>query len=129
MDVPTLAQMKGKVVSDIVLTGLQYTVNNQLMVALPPTTVYVAPGQVTSAMGNADAKQLTIVPMIPGSAMRTDTAPLNEEGQRAFSGFAREFQTPFNFIASTTFVMRSGSPPPVASEIQVAFTGTVTAKF
>lgn len=126
-DAPTLAQMKGKIVSDIVLNSLKYNVNNQLTMALPPVGIYLAPMGVTS-MNSADAKHLTTVPMIP-AGMHMDTAPLGEEGQRAFSAHAREFQTPFNFIASTTFVVRSGSPPPPMAEIQVGFTGTVTAKF
>ena len=128
-EAPALAQMKGKVVSDIVLQSLQYSVNNQLTVALPPLSVYVAPARVTTVMGNADAKHLTTVPMVPASVQWMDTAPLNDAGQKAFSTFARDFQTPFNFIANATFVMRSGTPPPPQSEIQVSFTGSVTARF
>ena len=129
-EAPTLAMMKGKVVSDIVLQSLQYSVNNKLTVALPPMSVYLAPARVTSVMtSNGEAKHLTTVPMVPASVMWMDVAPLNDAGQKAFSGFARDFQTPFNFIANATVLMRSGTPPPPQSEIEVSFTGSVTARF
>jgi hypothetical protein len=129
-DAPTLAAMKGKVVADIVLQSMEYTVNNQLTVALPPLSIYMAPMAVRSVASNPGAaKHLTTLPAVPASTMRTANAPLNEEGQKAFSSFAKDFQTPFNFIATAVFVMRSGAPVPAQSRIDVSFTGTVTAKF
>jgi hypothetical protein len=128
-DAPTLAAMKGKVLSDIVLQSMQYTVNNQLAVALPPLSIHMAPSTVPAATGNPAAKHLTTVPAIPASTMLSGAAPLNVEGQKAFSAFAKDFKTPFNFIATAVFVMRSGAPIPAQSQIDIAFTGTVTAKF
>ena len=126
--VPSLGSMGGKVVSEITLQSLTYTIKNQLGIALPPVAVHVAPAQVASAMGSPDAKPLATLPTTPAGATAMDTISLTPDAKQAFGRFAKDFRTPFNFIGSTTMTLRSGSPPPMG-RVDVTVTGTVTASF
>jgi hypothetical protein len=126
--VPALKGMTGKVVSNMTLQSLEYLANNQIGVALPPVTLSVAPMRVTSAAGNAEAKALATLPAIDAGAMLMNTIFLEPDAKQAFRGFARDFQTPFNVIATTSVALRSGSPPP-QGKVNLTVTGTVTASF
>jgi hypothetical protein len=126
--VPALAGMNGKVVSSITLQSLDYMVINEIGVGLPAVGLSVAPARATSATGNPDAHTLATLPPTAAGATVGDTILLTTEAKQAFRGFARDFQTPFNFIASTTMSLRSGSPPP-KGKVTVKVTGTVTAAF
>ena len=123
-----LSGMNGKVISEITLQSLEYTVTNQIGVALPAVALFVAPSRVTAATGNAEAKPLAMLPPTTAGATVGDTILLDADAKRAFQAFARDFQTPFNVIASTNIALRSGSPPP-KGRVDVTVTGTVTASF
>jgi hypothetical protein len=126
--VPVLMGMAGKVISEITLHSLEYKVINQIGVALPAVALSVAPSRVTSASGNPEAKLLANVPPTGAGATVMDTIPLEPGAKQAFQSFARDFQTPFNIIASTNIPLRSGSPPPYG-EVKLIVSGTVTATF
>jgi hypothetical protein len=117
----------GAVVSSITLKSLDYTVNNQLGVGLPPVNVYVAPMGVTSA-SSPQAQLVGTFPMTAAGVDTGGTIVLSPQAQQAFSTHARDLQTPFNLIAGTTMVVRSGSPPPMG-EVSFKVTGTITVKF
>jgi hypothetical protein len=127
-DVPALMGMTGKVVSEITLHSLEYKIVNGIGVALPAVALSVAPSRVVSTSGNSDARLLATLPPTGAGATVMDTIPLEPDAKQAFQSFARDFQTPFNVIASTNIPLRSGSPPP-HGEIKVLVSGTVTATF
>jgi hypothetical protein len=126
--VPELMGMTGKVISEITLHSLEYKVINQIGVALPAVALSVAPSRVTSASGNPEAKLLVTLPPTGAGATVMDTIPLEPDARQAFQSFARDFQTPFNIIASTNIPLRSGAPPP-KGEFKVLVSGTITATF
>ena len=126
--VPALAAMAGMVVSDITLQSLEYTVTNNIGVALPAVALSVAPMRVTAAAGNAEAKMLATLPPTTPGAMVMDTIPLEPAAKKAFQGLAKDIRTPFNVIASTNVALTSGSPPP-RGKVDVVVSGTATASF
>jgi hypothetical protein len=126
--VPALMDMAGKVVSEITLQSLEYKVVNQIGVALPAVALSVAPSRVTSASGNPEARRLATLPPTGAGATVMDTIPLEPDAKQAFQSFARDFQTPFNLIASTNIPLRSGAPLP-HGEVKVIVSGSGTASF
>jgi hypothetical protein len=125
---PALMGMGSKVVSDITLQSLEYTVTNNLGVAMPAVALSVAPMRVTSAAGNPEAKLLATLPPTTAGAMAGDTILLDPEAKKAFQSFAKDLLTPFNVIASTNIALTSGSPLP-KGKVDVVVSGTVTASF
>jgi hypothetical protein len=124
-----LGGMSGSVVSDITLQSMEYTVDNKLGVGLPPVNVYVAPMQVTSVSGGAsEATLVGTFPMTAAGVATSGTLTLSAEAQQAFSAHARDLRTPFNLIASTAMLLRSGSPTPMG-KVDLTVTGTVRVKF
>jgi len=126
--VPALMDMAGKVVSEITLQSLEYEVVNDIGVALPALALSVAPSRVTSASGNPEAKRLATLPPTGAGAMVMDTIALEPDAKQAFQSLARDFQTPFNLIASTNISLRSGAPLP-HGEVKVIVSGTGAASF
>lgn len=125
---PALMGMGSKVVSDITLQSLEYTIANNIGVALPAVALSVAPMRVTSAAGNPEAKMLATLPPTDAGAMVGDTILLEPEAKKAFQSFAKDLLTPFNVIASTKVALTSGSPLP-KGKVDVVVSGTVTASF
>jgi hypothetical protein len=125
---PALMGMGSKVVSDITLQSLEYTITNNIGVALPAVALSVAPMRVTSAAGNVEAKMLATLPPTDAGAMVGDTILLEPEAKKAFQSFAKDLLTPFNVIASTKVALTSGSPLP-KGKVDVVVSGTVTAWF
>jgi hypothetical protein len=126
-EVPELTKLRGSVLSEILLETLEYTASSTLNVILPAVDVYIAPANVNSVVGNPAARKIATIPMTASGAQVSETINISGEGQQAFSAFAKDFQTPFNIIATTTVLVRSGSPPP-SGGVSVNVTGKVTAK-
>ena len=126
--VPALMGMGSKVVSDITLVSLDYTVTNNIGVALPAVALSVAPMRVAAATGNVEAKLLATLPPTAAGATSMDTLPLEPDAKKAFQAFAKDLLTPFNVIASTNVALASGSPLP-KGKVDVVVSGTVTASF
>lgn len=127
-DAPALAGQNGKVISQVTLTGLKYTISNQLGVTLPPVSVYIAPATVMTGLNTPQATLLATLPMTVAGATVMDTIPLTAEAQQAFAMYARDTQTPFNLIGSTTMVVDSGAAAPQGT-VEITVTGTASAKF
>jgi hypothetical protein len=125
---PALMGMGSKVVSDITLQSLEYTVTNNIGVALPAVALSVAPMRVTSAGGNPEARLLATLPPTAAGATAMDTIPLEPDAKKAFQALAKDLLTPFNVIASTNVALASGSPLP-KGKVDVVVSGTVTASF
>jgi hypothetical protein len=124
-DVMELAQYNGMIFTQVLLTEIQLDVDNQMNVTTPPVNLFVAPANVTSP-SSAGAQKIAVIPMqAPGTQGRI-TVPLDAAAQQVFSNFARDFQTPFNIIMSTT-ITTSGNPLP-AGHIDFTVGGLVEAK-
>jgi hypothetical protein len=108
---PELRSIGSQVLSDVTLTQINLDIANALNTALPPIDLYVAPGNVEHASGNG-ARKLVTIPSVPAGYHGTQQLPLDPAAQQAFSGFARDFQTPFNFIMSTVVTVKGGQAPP-----------------
>ena len=87
--------MSGKVVSDITLQSLEYTVDQPA--SAWPCRRWRCPWPrrgSPSATGNAEAKLLATLPPTAAGATVGDTILLDAEAKQAFQSFARDFQTP-----------------------------------
>jgi hypothetical protein len=78
---PALMGMGSKVVSDITLQSLEYTITNNIGVALPAVALSVAPMRVTSASGNVDATMLVSQPPPEGGSLVFESSLLEPESK------------------------------------------------
>jgi hypothetical protein len=125
-EVPSLAKVSGRVLSGVTIDQIQYRIESTLNVPLPPVDLYIAPGGAASASA-AGAVKLGTLPGRAAGFSGKDVLKLDAEAQRAFAGFATDFQTPCVFIASTQVVVRAGTPVP-QGDVRISVTGTVSAK-
>lgn len=125
MEVPSLAQFKGQIFSQVLLKEINLELDNQMNVATPPVGLYVAPMNVMTA-ADPNAKKLATLPSKPAGFKGPVTVPLDDAAQQAFSAFAKDFQTPFNIILSTDILVKSGDPVPMG-KIDLTVSGTVQA--
>jgi hypothetical protein len=107
---------------NISIDSVAYTVsNNTLNVDLPPVAIYLAPDGVTDPKNGA--MLFGTIPAIPMGTNPTGAVQKDPGADHAFEVYAGNLSTPFNFIASTTVVIPSGTPIPSG---QVTITVTVT---
>jgi len=126
MEVPSLASFKGQIFSDVFLKQIDLGIDNSMNVTLPPVYLYLAPASVNTA-SHPDAKRMATLPMKAPGFKGMESIQLDSEAQRIFSGFARDFQTPFNLIISTTILIRGGTPAPMG-KLDLTVSGKVEAK-
>jgi hypothetical protein len=125
-DVPELGQYNGMIFTQVLLKQLELEVNNQLNITTPPVQLFVAPANVTSPSA-AGAHKLATIPMQAPRSQGKVIVPLDAAAQQVFSNFARDFQTPFNIILTTTILVKSGDPVP-SGQVDFAVSGQVEAK-
>lgn len=125
--VPQLRGQKGNIIKEILLKEIELTLNNTFNVPLPPVAIFIAPADVTSA-SDPGAQRLVNLPAVTMAMQSKQTILVDAQAQQAFSRFAKDFQTPFNLIASTTMVIRPGTPKPQGM-LEVIVSGKVEAKF
>ena len=127
-DAPEFAEIGGRVVKEVLLKELRYTADNKLGADLPPIKVFVAPAGVMSSANNNDVKLLVSLPQTVAGKKAEETIMLTSDAQQAFSQRALDLNNPFNLIAGTDVIVRSGSPIPMG-QVDVSVTGKVTVKF
>jgi hypothetical protein len=127
-DAPEFAEIGGRVVKELLLKELRYTADNQIGADLPPVNVFVAPAGVMNSTNNADAKLLVSLPKTVAGKRAEETIALTTDAQQAFSARALNLESPFNLIAGTDVIVRSGTPVP-QGKVDVSVTGKVTVKF
>jgi hypothetical protein len=127
-DAPEFAEIGGRVVKEVLLKELRYTADNKLGADLPPIKVFVAPEGVMSSANNNDVKLLVSLPQTVAGKKAEETITLTSDAQQAFSQRVLNLDTPFNLIAGTEVIVRSGSPIPMG-QVDVSVTGKVTVKF
>jgi hypothetical protein len=127
MEVPQLQALgNNKMLADVFIKKISYSVVSTLNVDLPPVTIYLAPDGVTSP-SDPSAKKFGTVPATPAGATRSGDVALEPDAQQTFSSFATNFTAPFGFIASTTLVVASGSTIP-SGNVTVSVMGTISAQ-
>ena len=109
----TVPQLKtaGQIFSRVTLTELELGITNDLNVSLPAVDLFVGPAAAMSGT-HAMAKKIASIPSKPAGYRGIETYKIEVEAQNAFSNYARDVQTPFNLIMSTTMVVPSGTQVP-----------------
>ncbi len=126
-EVPDLGQVKGSLLTKVLLKTISITIDNSLNMATPPVDLYVAPKAVTSGT-DPKASKIGTIPSKPAGFKGTETITVQTAAQEAFSTYAKDFQTPFNILAATSVLVKSGSPTPMG-KLDLTMTGTVEAQF
>jgi hypothetical protein len=128
MEVPSLANSKGQIFSEVLLKTIDVAIDtNTMNVPLPPVKIYLAPASVTTG-ANPEAKRVATLSMRAPGFVGMESVPLDAAAQQLFSMYARDYQTPFNIIISTEVVLKSGSVTP-AGRLDFRVGGKVEAKF
>jgi hypothetical protein len=125
-EVPVLSSVSNQSIADITLSNLHYEAQNTLNVDVPPLVLYIAADGVTNP-NDPSAQKFGTVPMIPKGMNASGDVILEPDADAVFSARGQMFGTPFNFIATTTVVVPSGSPTPQGM-ITVTITGKIAAK-
>jgi hypothetical protein len=128
-DAPEFAEVGGRLVKEVLLRELSYTVDNQIGTDLPPVNVFVAPAGVMSSANSDQVKLLVSLPKTVAGKKSQETIALSPAAQQAFSARALDLDSPFNLIAGTDVIVRSGTPIPPGAKVDVSVTGKVTVKF
>jgi hypothetical protein len=125
-EVPVLANVNNQSLANISLGTLTYAVTNTLNVKLPALELYLAPDGITDAK-DPSAIKFGTVPEIPAMTPANGDVVKEPDADATFAMFGHAISTPFNFIATTTVVIPSGSPTPTGM-VSITVNGTVTAK-
>ncbi len=125
-EVPALSSISSQSLVDISLSSLHYDVQSTLNVDVPPLILYIADGGVMNPM-DPSAQKFGTVPAIPKGTSPSGDVVLEPNADAIFAARGHDFGTPFNFIASTTISVPSGSPTPTGM-ITVTVTGQAAAK-
>jgi hypothetical protein len=126
-EVPQLRSLSGQRLVNVSISQIRYTVNSTLNVDMPPVALYLAPDGVSDP-NDPQAKRFGTVPTTAAGAMNVaGMVELEPDAEQTFAGYAADFATPFNFIATTTVVVVSGSPVP-SGRVDISVTGQVSAK-
>ncbi|HVR03273.1 MAG TPA: hypothetical protein VMT47_14140 [Polyangia bacterium] len=125
-EVPELSSVNSQSLVDISLSNLHYDAKSTLNVDVPPLELFLAPDMVTDPK-DAQAMKFGTVPAIAKGTSPSGDVVLEPGADALFAGYGHAFSTPFNFIASTTVSVPSGSPTPTGT-ITVTVTGKVAAK-
>jgi hypothetical protein len=109
-----------------------WIMNNQVNVAIPPIDLYVA-GAAAKDENDPSAKLVGTVAMLPPKSQCTDAVDpdrdpavtssmvtvcdlkLSDTGQAALAAYAKDYKTPFQFIAHTKVVAHAGDPLPTGT--------------
>jgi len=110
---------------NISIDSIAYAVSdNSLNVDLPAVAIYLAPDGVTDPKNGA--MLFGTIPAIAAESNPTGTVQKDPGADHAFEVYAGNLSTPFNFIASTTVVIPSGTPIP-NGHVTITVTVTVAA--
>lgn len=124
MEVPELSSISNQSVVDISLSNLHYVAVSTLNVDVPPLELYLADDGVTDS---SQGMKFGTVPAIPKGTSPSGDVVLEPNADALFAARGHTFGTPFNFIATTTVSVASGSPAPTGM-ITVTVTGKAAAK-
>jgi hypothetical protein len=122
-EVPQLMSVSNQSLADITLSSLSYKVTNTTNVALPDVELYLADQGVTDP---AQGYKFGRVPGVAAQSEASGTVEKEDGADDVFIMYGHAFGTPFNFIATTTIVIPSGTQP--GGTIDITIDGKVSAK-
>jgi hypothetical protein len=127
MQVPELSSLNGQTLANISISQIAYDVVSSLNTDLPPVELFLAPQNVTSA-SDPKAQKFGTVPIIPKNAtVNGGTVALEPNSEAIFSGYARNFKTPFQFMSRTVVTIRGGATTPTG-KVDIKVRGKVSAR-
>ena len=125
MEVPALSSVNSQTLADITLESMSYSVANTTSIPMPALSLYLAPAGVTDP-ANAAAQKFGTVPAIPANSTASGDVVKEPGADALFIMYGQNFGTSFNFIASTTIVVPSGTP--ATGTVDITINGQVAAK-
>ena len=125
-EVPALANVSSQSLVDVYVSQIRYQVTSSLNVALPAVDLFVAPDGVTSA-ADSRAQKFGTVPVTPPMMSGDGLVAIVPDAEQIFAAYAHDPATPFNFIATTTVVIPSGSLIP-QGKVDITVTGQISAQ-
>jgi hypothetical protein len=122
-EVPALAGHQS--IANITLERLRYSVVSTANVPLPPIELFLAPDGVMDPSDSRAARFGTVPMIAAGESVEGDVA--KEPGaDDTFTMYGHDLATPFNFIASTTVSVQTGTTP--SGTVDITINGTIAAK-
>lgn len=125
-EVPQLASIDNQSLADITLASLHYDAVSTLNIAVPEMDLFLAPDGVTDPK-DPQAQKFGTVGAIPANMSVSGDVVKEPGADDLFASYGHAFGTPFNFIASTTVTVPSGSPTPTG-QLKITISGKVSAK-
>jgi hypothetical protein len=125
MEVPQLSSVNNQSLADITLESMTYQVTSTANVPIPEIDLYLAPDGVTDP-SNPQAVKFGTIAAIPAATNRSGSVVKTADADATFIKYGMAFGTPFNFIASTTVVVPTGTSP--TGMVDVVVNGQVSAK-
>jgi hypothetical protein len=125
-EVPQLSSVNNQSLADISLAHMRYDVVSTLNIDLPPLELYLAAAGVMDAT-DPSATKFGTVPSIPAGMTASGEIIKEPDADQTFAVYGHAFGTPFNFIATTTVSLPSGSQTPTG-RIDITINGQVSAK-
>jgi hypothetical protein len=124
-EVPQLMSVENQSLADITLSQLSYSVTNTTNVTIPEIELYLAPAGVTDP-ADPSAQKFGRVPAVQAQSNASGNVEKEPGADDLFIMYGHNFGTPFNFIATTTVVIPSGTAP--GGMVDVTINGKVSAK-
>ena len=125
-EVPQLSSVDNQSLADITLSSLTYDAVSTLNMAVPTINIYLAPDGVTDPNDPQATLFGTVAPIEAGQTVH-GAVQKEPDADAQFASYGHAFGTPFNFIASTTVTVPSGSPAPTG-KLTITIDGKVSAK-
>lgn len=122
-----LSGVNGQTLASVSISQIAYVIDsNSLNRDLPPIELFLAPQNVTST-SDPTAHKFGTVPAIASKQTTGGKVALEPDAESTFSGYARNFKVPFEFLSRTVITVRGGDVTPTG-RIDVRVKGKVSVK-
>ena len=126
-EVPQLSSINSQSLANISISQIAYNVVSSLNADLPPVELFLAPADAADT-SDPRAHKFGTLPVIPANASVTGgKVTLEADAESTFSGYARNFGTPFRFLSRTKITVAGGSSTPTGA-VDITITGRIKAK-
>jgi hypothetical protein len=132
-EAPQFSQFSGQAILSLSLSKVTYTAVNGLNVASPAIDIYLAPANVVHVVDPATQVMDTSVvkfgsvASVPAGTTVTAQVQQAPGAASAFAKFAKDWATPFTFIATAPITVRGGDPVPTG-KLDVTVSGQAKIK-
>jgi len=124
-EVPALSSVNSQTLADLTLESMSYSVMNTSNIAIPAIELFLAPDGVKDP-SDPSAQKFGTVPAIPAGTNASGDVMKEPGADALFTMFGQNFGTPFNFIASTTVIVPTGTNP--TGMVDIVINGKIAAK-